>query len=156
MLANYTESKTTLRSLFKNEVYYNYDMNGQKKKKDKHMANKGYDHKYTNSQEEYRTSKMACSVCQKPYHWHLDSGIGFKSGYWTNAFQQNKEKRTLRLKRVHSFHEHEKLEMREFEDKDDIILKYRIKEAHKDLSNKENFYCEICYSDVEIKNIAII
>ncbi len=63
----------------------------------------------------------------------------------------NKQQREKRHKRIHSFHEPEKYEMREFMDKDDIILKYRIKEAHKKLADKDLFYCDICYTDVEIK-----
>lgn len=126
---------------------------------EKHVPNKGYCHNFKTDEDWLAHGQTDCMICQKPFRAHLERLEVFKTGGYQHLEYHYRGPfvNIQRKHRVHSFHEYEKIPLNEI-NREATDQKYRLKEAHRNLiqSDKKTFYCEICYSEANIDQIAIL
>ena len=56
-------------------------------KNNKHISNRGYEHRFVSTLENQKTPKMTCDICNEVYSHHMDRLITFKTGNYSFQHQ---------------------------------------------------------------------
>eukprot|EP00347_Sterkiella_histriomuscorum_P023860 403333135 len=114
-----------------------------------HQPIHGYNHRYMCDQKSAGLD-FKCALCSQKYIKHQRSHLQIRN-------IRNDEITDKLLKRQHSFHEHELVDLKKTLN-DDLQTNWRFMKINKNLviDLQKTFNCDICYLDVNMNDIAVL